>query len=292
MAEDLSKSKKLTGSIFPEAAYDAAGGPGRVEEFMTPTMLKNRFLFGIPLVSPITKHKMTDEMIVDLIKSAASEVELDTRTEIFPTAKRTRLPFDPNLYEKDIWLEVPYKPIQRVIRVYIASASYAGTGPVNENAQYPTGGEIYVMPNEWVDVSYAPKGRIFVNPINPAFGAGIFTTAASSGANILTYIGLTGWVPAFWTVEAIHGFCSQDGKIPVVMNNLIGAKAALMILGQLYPLFRTTSHSLSADGLGQSVSNQFWQLLKSRWDDLNVQYKENAKKIKTITGNNLFATNV
>lgn len=291
MSTDLSNDKKLSGSVYPETAFDASSGFGRVEPFLSPTELKTRFLFGFPLVSPITKAKITDTDLLDYIKRGANQVEIDAKVLIQPVMLRPRLPFDPALYEKNIWLESPYKPLQKLHRVFIASASYVNTP--DQNAQYPAGANIYQIPNEWVDVSYAVKGKIFVNPINPAFAAvGTAQQAAFSGAGILQFIGMNGYVPAFWTIEGLYGFCTQDGKVPVVVNEALGAWAAILVLTNLFPLYRIGGHSLSADGLGQSVTDVFYQLLQLKIAELQKQYKNNVAQIKTMCGQNFITSNV
>jgi hypothetical protein len=291
MSQDLRDAKKLTGSVFPEAVYDASNGLKRVEPMLTAEVLKERFLFGIPLYSPITRQKLTDAMLSDYIIRAANQVEVDGRIEISPVAKRVRLPFDPNLYENFIWIECPYKPVQKIIRLFIASASYVNTP--QEHDQYPSGAQIYVIPNDWVDPSYAVKGKIFVNPLNPAFAAiGTAQSAASAGAAILQFIGMQGWVPAYWSLEVITGFCSENGQVPNYINEAIGQKAAILVLENLFLLFRFTSRSLGIDGMSQSVADQFPQFIQARIQMLNVEYAKSIKQIKSLVGNTSFVSNV
>lgn len=300
MSKDLSKAKRPPGSHFPEATYDAAGGVRRVEEMLTPSKLKSRFLFGIPLVSPITKEKFTDEMIKDAIERSVVQFELDSALDVHPTLKRVRLPFDPALYQSNIWLECAFKPVQKVLRVAICSASYANSNSEadpnlvdNENQQYPAGGEIFRVPPEWIDMSYAKQGKIFVSPITPATAAvSTGTAVASSGAYALAFIGQGMWIPAFWTIEALVGLATEQGQVPSIVNECIGAKAAYFILQNLFPLYRTTSQSLGIDGMSQSVSDQLQQLMQAKMQQLEEQYKESVSKLKTQYGQKLFATNV
>lgn len=293
MSTDLINAKKGTASVFPDGVIDASGGLERVEPILTPAMMKSRFLFGIPLISPITKEKLTDEMIQDAIKRGANQLEMDAKIDVFPVIRRHRLPFDPNMYYQYIYLEVPNKPIQKVVRMAICSASYLETDPLNQGAQYPTGAQIYRIPNDWVEMGNARKGRLNVIPINPAFTAISSSDAIQgSGSAVLAFIGALGWVPSYWTVEAVHGFCSEDGKIPVFANELIGQRAAMMILDNLIPLFRVVSQSLSVDGLGQSNSDQLQQLLKQKRDDLKEAYESGVQKLKAYVGSKLFSSNV
>jgi hypothetical protein len=291
MAQDLSKSKKLTGSVYPEGAYDAVGGIDRIEPLLTAKLLKTRFLGGIPLEYPITKEKIAVSEIKDYIKRAVNLVELESKVLIQPTIRRIKLPFDPNLYLKYIYCEVPHKPIQKVIKMAITSASYKDTAEADK--QYPSGAELYVIPNEWVDTSYALHGRLTVNPINPAFSAVNSTDAmAASGASVLMLIGQQGWVPAYWSIEAVFGFCTEDGNVPVFINEIVGTKAAMLILDNLIPAYRTASQSLSMDGMGQSVNDLGYQLLTQKRQTLEATYKGLINQLKGMTGSKFFSSNV
>jgi hypothetical protein len=290
---DLKDAKKGTASVFPDGALDAAIGQPRVEAFLTPTLFKKRFFFGIPLKSPITKESLSDEDLQDFINRGANQLEMDARISVFPVLHRARLPFDPNLYYQYIYVEFPYKPIQKVLRLAIVSASYKDTDPNNVNAQYPTGAQIFPIPNDWIEMGNARKGRLNVIPINPAFTA-ISTSEAvrANGDAVLAFIGQLGWVPAYWTVEAMCGFCSEDGRIPQIVNEAIGLAAAIKLIDNLYPLFRVTSQSLSLDGMGQSNSDQLQQLLKQKRDDYERMYGNLVEKFKAYVGSKLFSTNV
>lgn len=295
MSTDLKNAKKPPGSAFPEAAIDASAGLERMEEFLTPSMLKRRFLAGIPMVLPITKEKVSDDDLIDYIKRGANEFETDAKVEVSPIKRRVRLPFDPNLYVNYLWCEVPYKPIQKVDKLFVASASYGGDADAAMQ-KYPSGTQIFVIPTDWIDMSYASKGRLSVNPINPALGSVTFSNAAS-GAGIgaigaLTQFGQISWIPAWWSVEATFGYCSEDGQVPVYVNEAIGAKAAILFLQNLFPLYRVGSHSLGIDGMSQSVGDNFQTLLQAKITMLQEQYAKSVKKIKMVTGNTGFVSNI
>jgi hypothetical protein len=293
MPKDLKKAKKGTGSVFPDGVYDASNGQDRVEPFLTPEKFISRFMWGIPLVSPITKQKLSDEDIKDYITRGANQLELDAQVDIFPVIRRHRLPFDPNLYYQWIYLEVPNKPIQKVVRAAICSASYLDTGPDNENAKYPSGANIYEIPTDWIEMGNARRGTLNVIPINPAFTAiGTGDAVGATGAAILAFIGQMGWVPSYWTVECVHGFCSEDGNVPQMINEAIGMAAAIKLLSNLYPLFRVTSQSLSIDGLGQSNSDQLQQLLQVKMQQLQTDYQKIVNRVKAMVSNKMFSSNV
>lgn len=282
-------SKKNIGATWPEKAIAAAPGLDRVEPFLTPSKFTSRFLFGIPLKSPLTGQEIKLADLKDYIQRAGNQFELDSKVNIFPVVHRWRLPFDPNDYAQFIFCQLPLKPVQQIVKLAITSASYTETGEKNENSRYPRGHEIYTIPPEWVEMGNATRGLINVNPINPAFSAiGTSTSVPASGATILQFIGQQGWVPAYWNVEAIVGMGTMEGNVPVMINEAVGAMATVLIADNLIPQYAIVSQSLSIDGLGQSVSNQLYQLLQDKRDKAQMRYEEIVKKIKAVTSNKLF----
>ena len=292
-ADGTQGSKKSIGASWPEKAIAAAPGLTRVEPFMTPTVFKKRFLFGIPTVAPLTKEKLELDDLKDYIQRAANLFELETKVSVFPIVKRFRLPFDPNMYAQFIYLEVPEKPIQQVMNMSISSASYSETSAANSNSRYPRGHEIYTIPPEWIEMGNASRGILNVNPINPAFSAiGSSSSVAASVGSIMAFIGQTGWVPAYWNVEVIIGLGSMEGNMPAIVNEAIGAKAVMLLMDNLIPQYRIVNQSLSIDGLGQSVSDQLYQLLQDKRDQAEKSFKEITNKIKAVTSSKFFSGNV
>lgn len=299
-------TKRGTGSVFPEGAIDSGGGPERIEPMLTAKQLKQRMFKGFDLVSPINGEKWTMSDLKDTIKRATAQFEVDAQVKVAPLLLRKRLPFDPNLYHQFIYCDLPDKPISLVRRLAICSASYIdiplqstdaaeNVNPQNlvNASRYPSGAQIYQIPTEWIEMGNAVRGLLNVNPINPAFSAiGITTSVAASGATILQFIGQQGWVPAYWTVEYVVGFCSLEGNVPVVVNECIAQKAALMVIDQLILLFKIANQSLNMDGLGQSVSDLTYQLLMEKRKQLVEDYKAGVHRIKMMTGNTMFSSNV
>jgi len=243
------------------------------------------------MISPITKEKMSEQMLADYIKRGICLFEADAQVTVTATLQRTKQPFDPALYDQFCYIEVPFKPIQKMIKLSITSANYRGTR--GEHDQYPSGGDIFEIPMEWVEVSNANRGRINVIPMQSAFSAiGITTSAPASGAAILLILGMKNWMPAYWLVEFLAGFCSEDGSVPVIVNEAIGAKAAILALNNLIPLFYIASQSLGIDSMSQSVSNNMYMLLTQKREALEKDYATSLKRIKTIAGNTLFSSHI
>jgi len=292
-ADGTQGSKKAIGATWPEKAIAAAPGLRRIEPMLTPSVFKRRFLFGIPLTAPLTQESLSLEDMKDYIQRAANLFELETKVSVFPIVKRFRLPFDPNMYSQFIYMEIPEKPVQQVINMSIASASYVDTGERNENSRYPRGAEIYTIPPEWIEMGNASRGIVNVNPINPGFTAiGTSTSVATSGATLMAFIGQQGWVPAYWNLEVIVGLGTMEGNVPNIVNEAIGAKAVMLLMDNLIPQYRVVSQSLSIDGLGQSVSDQLYQLLQDKRDQAEKAFLSISSKIRTVTSSKFFSGNV
>lgn len=268
------KKNKL-GGTFPEHAVGAAQVT-RCEPLLTPAKLRTRFLKGLPLVSPLNGDKITDTDLKDFINRAIGRAELDGRIDITPVQRRYKLPFDRNLYQHWVHLRLPNTPILSIESMTITTADDT---------------EVFKMPQQWIEGANFQRGIVNVIPISPAFAAvGAATSAAQGGAAFLTFIGQLGWVPAYWQIEWTSGW--PEKKIPVVVNELIGCVAAIMVLSMLASLHKTTGHALSTDGLSQSVSTPGPQVFVQRISDLEDEKAQILKRLKTITGNAITMSNV
>lgn len=300
MATDFSNAKKPTGAVFPERAIDGTGLYAELEPLIDGKTMARRFLFGIPLVSPLTKEKLNSDDLEDFVKRGMARFQMESKALVQTKILRHRLPFDPNLYRQYMALEIPHKPIRKVLRLAICSASYAGVldslGQPEADKDFPSGGELYRIPAEWIETGNQHRGLLNVIPLGVLFsggGMGFETqSAALSGQALLQIIGATGWLPAFWTVEVATGLMCEDGSVPVIVNEAIGSAAALYAIDLLLPLFRTASQSMSIDGLNQSISDRMIELLQDKRTTLEGRYKEIIKHLKVLFGNAFFTSNV
>jgi hypothetical protein len=126
MAHDFKHSKKPTGATFPERTIDGTGFYDECEPLIDGATMARSYLFGIPLISPLTKEKLTQADLENFIKRGIGRFQMEAKATVATRIVRHRMPFDPALYSQYIALEIPFKPIRRVTRVAICSASYAG----------------------------------------------------------------------------------------------------------------------------------------------------------------------
>lgn len=273
-------SKTGIGAVYPENAIDAE--LSRLEPILTPAQVRNRHLFGLPLVSqmkdPITGKAavMTDEIIQDVIMGAISQVETNCRIDISPVKRREKFPFDRNLYEAYGYMKLPHRPVTSVDKLSITPA----------NAQ-----DIYVVPVEWIEAAYLARGQVNIIPMTAAFVfGGTVPTSSTGGAFFLAILGNKWWIPAYWQAEYTSGY--PDGMVPRIVNELIGTIVAQEILSQLAATFgKSQGHSLGIDGMSQSVSSPGPQVFTTRIQDLEAKKDNLVRKIRNMYGTGFFSTN-
>lgn len=277
---DYTFTKSGPGRQFPDDGTQNAWNS--VEPLVTPTQVKGRFLFGIPLVSqmadPLTNKKQvyTDDMIKDTIDRAVALAEAETGLNIFPLQLKEKHAFDRNEYESFGYFRTRKRPVASVEALTITP---------------PSGSDIYSIPLEWVETAYLPVGQINLIPLGNSIAYGTPANVGSGGALFLNVLGNQPWIPAFWQLTYTVGF--PDGMLPKLINELVGCIAAMEVLSALAATFGTSqSHSLGIDGLSQSISTPGPQIFKIRWDDLAEKRKTIVKKLKAQYGVNLFSGNV
>ena len=268
---DYSNTKKATSGTFPQKAVDAASFQ-RMEPLLSAAQLRNRFFIGIPMISPLTRQIIDDDILKDLIQSACAEVELDLKIDIRPTQRLVRLPYNRGDFENFNYIQVPFKPILSVEQIAIVTAN-------NET--------VYQTPKEWIDMGNAIHGRLNVIPFMSY--AGNIPAQIGSGNGFGPYILTTHLrdnIPSYIQVTCTCGF-SADDQVPIMINRIIGLKAAMMLIMNLIPQFQLSSHSLSTDGLSQSQTNQAPQLYQIIYDKYQQEYEDQVAKVSVIFMNRI-----
>lgn len=279
MAGDRTNSKFTAGSFYPVNAIDSDNFQ-RYEPLISPTLVRQRYLLGLPDQSFFLNHqtgkpdRITDPIVQDAIIRAVNRVEDMLKIDIFQVQRSERHPFDRQQAASFNYLRTRHKPIQSVDDLSIVMAN---------------GTNIYKINNDWIDNGGFSKGRINVVPLTTADVSGVGGayyngTNVGAGAYFLTVLGANMWIPGFFTLQYTTGF--PDGRIPTVINELIGMTAALDMMQMIYLFFISSSYSISLDAQSQSQSfnPQLIQnalgLLKDKRDDL-------AKSLKHVFGNSI-----
>jgi hypothetical protein len=274
-------SKNEIAASFPDGAI--AAELSRLEPIVGPNELAHRHLFGIPLVSqmkdPATGKPiiMTPAIVKDIIDGAVNNAEVDCRINISPIQVRQKFPFDRNHYESFGFVRLPNRPITSIDKLSVTPANQL---------------DIYVVPNEWVEMAYASQGQINIIPMTASFiQGGYIPTGSTGGQFFLAVMGNRQWIPAYWQFEYTAGY--KDGMVPRIVNDLIGTLAAQEILSMLAATYaRSSSHSLGIDGLSQSVSTPGPQIFKNRWEELEQKRLRLTKRIRTLYGQGITSSHV
>lgn len=282
--------KPAIGSELTKAT--AAGGTlARVEAFLTPEKLRSRFLFGIPmwaaLPDTMTKRRAeyTVEMQQDAIMRAATDVELHVGVSVQPQQKTIRLPFDRNEYASLGYFQLPDAPITAVMSLAVMPA---GDTLVSEGYK----GAVYVINPAWIDPANFQRGQLQIIPFMPASAIDYspMNAVGNGGAAFLSILSQLGWVASFWQCTFVCGFA--EGRVPVMVNELLGMIAAVGILSELGATNRIGSYSVSLDAAAQSIATLGPNVYQQRITDLEVKIKALRSKLKMKIGHQMFSGNV
>lgn len=263
---DFSDEKPNTTAVYPVHAKEWTGDLEVYEDLIDAKLLFSRYLKGVPHITTYT-----DEELKDFIKIATNDAELELNLPIIARVYEDRLPFDRNLYRSFVHLVTKTRPIQSVLNISIVSSD---------------GHKVYTLPSEWIDVGNFHRGQINVVPYLAAYTSDILSGwQASVGSMFLTAIAAVKWLPGYWNVTYKAGLQCHDGKIPVIVNNLIGVMAALEVLGNLGVKNQYNSTSIGQDGISQSTSGPGPALYAQRIQELEAKKDRMINKIKGRFGN-------
>lgn len=259
---------------YPVLANSTSGLIKRVEAILTPEQLVSRYLKGIDL------SDYTTEDLKDKIMLAINEAEIEVDVTFDRVKRKEKHPFDKNLYRNFIHITSNYGPILEINKLSIQSSN-------NKN--------IFEIPPDWIEAARFFQRIVHVIPLTVVGATGISSgqpTGAAGLAFIAAMNGGISWVPSYWEVEYTTGVCNEDGQVPVVVNELIGAIAAIEILGNLGPNNQNTSVSVSHDGISQSSSNPGPAVYQTRIGELTAKKENLVKKLKKIYHAKYFVSNI
>lgn len=253
----MPKSKTDPQGIYPVWAKDGEDVTGQFERYgslPTPTAMKSRALFGIPLKSQLTGEEITDEMIKHYIDSAISELEHELDLYITPVTFEEKHDYKKHEFTWNYnYLKLNHPNVICIEKVELTFSNEAEQGFVDFPLEH-----VHLMPQEGV------------MQLVPAFGTSLsgFLLSAFSGTQFhaLRAIGLNEF-PGGVRVKYKSGF--EEGKVPKAVIELIENMAAYKLLTFIGPLlFPYTSVGVSIDGTSQSVGTPGPQFLAQRINDL------------------------
>jgi hypothetical protein len=282
VAGDYSTSKDGLGEVFPLNKLTSDWIEN--EPLIGPRKLRKLHLFGLPLVSsvpdPLTgkPEVMDDTDLEEHIIEAVSIVELESGIDLFPKQYIEKHAFDKAEYDSMGYIQIRHRPISSIESMTVT--------PSNEQT-------VYTIPNEWIDVGYLRQGQINLIPLTIALKTGTVVplTTSAGGATFLSIFGNRSWIASFFEIKFSSGF--PNGKLPRIVNQLIGVVAAMEILSLLATTnSRSTSSSLSFDGISQSVSTPGPEVYLQRLKELGEKRRWLLKKLQRWFGLGILIDNV
>lgn len=263
-------SKTPRQGIYPLWAKDGEDTSGHFERYMplpSPTDLRNRSLFGIPLTSSLTNQSLSDDAIKHYIDAAISQLEHELDLYITPVTFEEKHDYNRHEFNWNYnYLKLNHP---NVIAVEEVQLSFSNDQTNLGFVQFPME-HVHLMPQEGVI------------QLVPAFGTSLsgFLLSAFSGTQFhaLRAIGLDNF-PGAVRVKYQAGF--EKDKVPAAIVSLIENVAAYNVLTFIGPLiFPHTSVGVSIDGVSQSVGTPGPQFLANRINDLNniIQTQKDAVK--------------
>jgi hypothetical protein len=269
-------NKSYGTAIYPVHALATSGLFQRCEPLLTPEQFKLRFLKGIPIIF-LTGLSFSDDDLRDRIYLAANAVELDLKTTIDIVDRQEKLPFKNEDYKAYIHLTAEQGPIVSIEQLAIVSA--------DKN-------DIFEIPPQWIETSNFSKRIINVIPLLAAYGVNSVQGAVgNAGIAFLTVIDGLNWVPAYWQIRYRTGITNTEGKIPTVVNELIGTVAAIDLISQIAMMFIYTSQAQSQDGISQSSTMPGPRLFELRIQELMLKRARLEKQLRNIFSSRFFLGN-
>lgn len=281
MAADYTDSKNGLGSVFPDGMVET--GWDATEPLISPDKMVRLHLKGIPLVSKL-KNPLTGKPDVwqpdDLkehILEAVSIAELEGGFDIFPRQYKERHAYDQKAMEAFGYFTVRHRPASSVEELAVTSSD---------------GVNVWTVPNAWIESGYLHQGQVNMMPFAVAAQSGVTVPVTGPvGMGLLPGLFKFSWVPALWQITYTAGF--KDGKVPRIVNQLIGVVAAMEVLSAIAPTYaQSNSTSLSLDGLSQSISGPGQDIWETRLKQLGEKRKWLIKKLQRQLGLGLIVDNV
>jgi hypothetical protein len=281
-AGDYSDSKAGLGKVYPDNQVVTSWES--TEPLIGPEKLKEVHLFGLPLISsvpdPITgkPEMMNDTKLQSQIIEAVSLCELESGLHFFPQQFREKLAFDKAEYDAFGYISLRHRPVSSIESLTVT--------PSDERT-------VYSVPLEWVDVGNLHVGQLNMIPLTIALKTGTVVplTTGPGGAMFLSIFGNRPWIPSLF--ECLYTCGYPKASLPKVVNQYIGIVAAMEVLSLLATTnSRSTSSSLSFDGISQSISTPGPEVYLQRLKELGEKRRWIVKKLQRFYGLGIMVNNV
>jgi hypothetical protein len=259
--------KRSGTAVYPVHAEHMSGLLTRCEPLLDVDEFKSLFLKGINLKLR-NGDVITDRDLKKKLNWAMNEVELLIGSPIMTEHFRHKVAFDYTLYKSYIHIMAEKGPIVTLSEIAIVSAD-------NNN--------IFNLPADWIETTNFSKRLINVIPLLAAYGVNsVGGAVGNAGIAFLTVMDGLNFVPAYWQIKYTAGLSNTEGQVPIPVNQLIGAVAAIDVISQIAATFIYNSQSQTQDGISQSSSGPGPNVYARRLQDLSDQRDKLVKQLRSI----------
>jgi hypothetical protein len=246
--------------------YNSTGGAGftRSEALLTPSDLKERYLFGVDLTDE-SGNEMPETVFQHQINAAISYLELKLDIIIQRTDFLERYDYRATDYDHFSFLQLKKRPICEVTEF---------------KAKFPTNQELVSYPKEWYTIE-AEAGQLQLSPVEGSFSGLIIT---QGGSYVPLIYGARSYWPHLFEVTYTAGF--DPDCIPVILNEMIGLQAAIRtfeILGDIVLGPGTANETVSLDGASTSkglTASAMFSAYSARIESYRKQLTEYTKTVR------------
>lgn len=258
---------------------EGEGEPGfaRSGPILSVERLKDEYLFGIPLASPLTGQVLSDVSFKNIIRKAIGDFETSVRIPISPVTITDKFNFE---RADDLAFGTRQTTRWPIIKVIKFAALYPGRFDGSATHDATLGSSEVLYPTSWVNFQ-GDCGVWTITPTNATLEDPLSYIAAESYRAIT--LGAAKHWPNMWRLTYRAGF--EFDKIPDIVNDLIGILAALRVLSMISPAaFPINSFSVGIDGMSQSTGNAGPQWLAGRVQDLISDRDRITQQLKAHYG--------
>jgi hypothetical protein len=261
--------------IIDAATLDQGiGEPGQARSgpLLDIERFKQEYLFGVPMVSPLTGQEITDETLKQFLRKGVAEFETSVRIPVSPVHLLEKID-----YERADDQMFGTKRLRRWPLISVLSLKAQWPGRVSgQEVPYPT---------SWIEAD-GDTGLIRIVPRSGSDVQADVNFISSLGYAGMTLGNVKSW-PAMWHIEYTAGF--PHDQVPDAVNDLIGVYAAIKFLSQMGPaIFPVNSYSIGIDGMSQGTSNSGPQWLAARLQDLAQQAETMKAQLRAHYGTDIF----